>query len=447
MKLLCTFVLACSGLATLARAEDLLTQRARSAAGVIAADPHWPDHLFDAEFTKLVPPRKLTEIGKSLFAQCGGVVEIDLAQAKGPYSGVFDVLLEKDVVIPMTIVISEQAPNAIVGLLYGPPAPALKELAEVAKKLAALPGTVSFAVHALGGEKPVVLAELNPDAPLAIGSAFKLYVLGALAEEVAGGKRKLADVVTLDARWRSLPSGQTHTWPIGAPVTLSTLANLMISVSDNTATDHLLFTLGRERVEQLLVPMGNEHAAKSIPFLATNELFRLKHTRGGQGAIEYLKLEEPVKQRAFLAKDVASWPLDEEHVESGLLSRPQLVNELEWFASAADLCRAMDWLRKNTESGAAASVRDVLAINDGLDVKSSAFPWVGFKGGSEPGVLNLTLLLKSAAGKWYAVSASWNDPEKNVEEAKLIGLVRRAVSLLGKQIGAEKKAESAGAPK
>lgn len=468
MKLLCTFAVAGFAVATPlraeavvstcaatfaqaaaapVRAEELLMERARAAAALIAAEPTWPDTLFSAEFLAAAPPAQLVAIGKSVFAQGGAVVQVDLAQSKGPFAGVFDVSLEKDLVIPMSIAISEQAPNSIVSLWFKPPAPALKDLAEVAKKLAALPGTVSFAVHALGGEKPVVLAELNPEAPLAIGSAFKLYVLGALAEDVAGGKRKLADVVTLEARWRSLPSGELHKWPLGAPVTLSTLANLMISNSDNTATDHLLFTLGRERVEQMLVPMGNEHAAKSIPFLATNELFRLKHTRGGHGAIEYLKLEEPVKQRAFLAKDVATWPLDEEHVESGLLSRPQLVNELEWFASAGDLCRAMDWLRKNTESGAAASVRDVLAIHDGVEVRSSTFPWVGFKGGSEPGVLNLTLLLKSAAGKWYAVSAGWNDPENNVEDAKLVGLVRRAVSLLGKQIGAEKKSAGAGAPK
>lgn len=464
MKLLCTLVLAGSALATplraataLVRAEhapvppsaatardaDVLFERARAAAAIIAADPQWPDDLFSAEFLKAAPPAQLVEIGKSLFAKGGAVVSVDLAQAKGPYSALFDVSLEKDVVLPMSVTISEEAPNAIMGLWFNAPAPALKNLAEVVKKLAALPGTVSFAVHALGGEKPVVLAELNPDAPLAIGSAFKLYVLGALAEDVTGGKRKLADVVNLEARWRSLPSGELHTWPIGAPVTLSSLANLMISNSDNTATDHLLFALGRERVEQMLVPMGNEHAAKSIPFLATNELFRLKHTRGGKGALEYLKLEEARKQREFLAQEVATWPLDEAHVENGLLSRPQLVNELEWFASAADLCRAMDWLRKNTESGAAASVRDVLAIHDGLGVQSAAFPWVGFKGGSEPGVLNLTTLLKSAHGEWYALSAGWNDPANSVDDGKLVGLVRRAVVLLGKQLAEKPKTETA----
>lgn len=418
-------------LAPSARAQDALEQRAREAAAVIAEKPVWPDDLLDAELVKKVSAAQLRSIGKDCFGKFGGVLDVQLTQRRGPWSGTFDVILAKEVVLPMTISLSEKAPHTLVELWYGAPAPLMKDLAAAVELLKKLPGKVSFAAWKLGGQKHEVLAELAPDEPLAIGSAFKLYILGALVKDVADGKRKAADVVALEARHRSIPSGQMQDWPVGAPVTLATLASMMISISDNTATDHLLFALGRERVEGLMALMGNAHAALSIPFLATHELFRLKETRGGAGAEAYLKLDVP-KKRAYLAEEVAAWPLSKESIDHGSFSRPNRIDTLEWFASAADLCRALDWLRASTEKVPAAPLRDVLAINRGLDVSKDLFPWVGFKGGSEPGVLNLSFLLRAKSGSWYAVSAGWNDTQANVDEATLMPLVQRALYVLGK---------------
>lgn len=432
--LLAVVVGAFAFLAPIARAQDVLETRARQAAGIVAAEPAWPDDLFDKAFLKQVPAEQMRAIGKEFFAKTGALVDLQLAQKKSEWSGVYDMILAKDQVVPLTITVSEKAPHSIVGLYFGVPTPAMKDVAAVLEPLKKLPGKVSFAAWKLGGEKPEVLAELAPDDALAIGSAFKLYVLGALAQDVVEGKRKFGDVVALEAGRRSLPSGQMHAWPIGTPVTFATLASMMISISDNTATDHLLFALGRERVEAVLGPMGNAHAERSIPFLATNELFRLKMTRGARGADDYAKLDV-AKKRAFLAKDVASWPLDEASVDHGAFTTPNRIDSLEWFASASDLCRAMDWLRKSTESGPAATVREVLAIHRGLDVSKELFPWCGFKGGSEPGVINLTFLLKSKDGAWFAVAATWNDPKDPVDETRFAGLIQRALYALGKTAG------------
>ncbi len=92
----------------------------------------------------------------------------------------------------------------------------------------------------------------------------------------------------------------------------------------------------------------------------------------------------------------------------------------------------MNWLRIATELGPAAALRGVLSINPGLAVSKEAFPYVGYKGGSETGVLNLTFLLRAKDGTWYAASAGWNDPLQAVEESKLIGLMQRVLYLLGK---------------
>src|SRR3546814_7987853 len=49
------------------------------------------------------------------------------------------------------------------------------------------------------------IAAIEPDRPLAIGSAFKLVILAALVREIAGGKRHWDDPLTLDGG--DLPGG------------------------------------------------------------------------------------------------------------------------------------------------------------------------------------------------------------------------------------------------
>lgn len=412
-------------------AADVLEQRAREAAALISADPKWPDDLFDAEFLKAAPPKKLTALGKQLFAAAGKPIALELTDRKGPFSGVYDAVCEKDVAVTLTISVASKAPHSIVGLWYSNPAPRPTSLEPLVAELAGLRGKTSLCVWKLGGKEPEVIAQHEPEAPLAIGSAFKLYVLGALAADVAAGKRKTSEIVRLDARRRSLPTGSLQTWPAGTPVTLGTLACAMISVSDNTATDELLVALGRERVEAELRAMGHAHVEKTLPFLTTGELFRLKLDGRATERDAYLALPLE-KKREFLAREVAGWALDDAALDGGFLTRPTRIEELEWFASSADLCRALDALRVRTESGPAAELRDVLAISRGLPISKSAFPWVGFKGGSEPGVLTLAYLLKRRDGAWFALAASWNDPAATLDEARFSALVQGAIGVLAR---------------
>jgi hypothetical protein len=102
------------------------------------------------------------------------------------------------------------------------------------------------------------------------------------------------------------------------------------------------------------------------------------------------------------------------------------IDEVEWFASAADLCRVMRWFDKRADSTALA----ILAVNPGLKIPADKFPYVGFKGGSETGVLNLTWLLRTKEGRSYALAATWNNPEQAVELEKFSGLLLAAAELL-----------------
>ena len=414
-------------------AQGILEQRARAVADLISDSPIWAEGLLAASFTAQVKPAQLRAIGQQCFAQCGAVVEVQQTSAKGEHSGTFDLITSKGMVVPLTLALSDKAPHEVVGLLFGLPAPMLKSLDEAVEAFRALGGQVSFGIWQLGDPSPKALVTLEPDRSLAIGSAFKLHVLGALIEQVKEGKRMLSDVVALSPRHKSLPSGQMQEWPDGSPVTLATAANLMISVSDNTASDLLIATLGRQDVEAAMGRMGVADPARTHPFLTTAEMFLLKFVGDGARAREYAGLDA-AGRRDFLARSPLVGPISVDSLNVSAMGSPTQIDSIEWFASASDLARTMDWIRANTEGDPASplrQLRDALAINRGLSVSSKQFRWVGFKGGSEPGVINLTYLLQSADGTWFALAATWNDPSRALDEAAFAALVQRTIYVLG----------------
>ena len=58
----------------------------------------------------------------------------------------------------------------------------------------------------------------------------------------------------------------------------------------------------------------------------------------------------------------------------------------------------------------------ILGTSPGMspDMRRS-FAAAGYKGGSEPGVLNYSWLLRRPSGAWYAVTVSWNNPAAAVD--------------------------------
>src|SRR5262245_23978173 len=132
-----------------------------------------------------------------------------------------------------------------VGLLFV--ADSDQQIDVAAKEAAAsLPGTIGILVTELTSDGIKPLFDKNQNGGFAIGSSFKLYILGTLAEEVNADRRQFENIMRLKPEWVGPPSSEMGGWPMGSPVTLHTLALKMISISDNTATDHLLHLLGRE---------------------------------------------------------------------------------------------------------------------------------------------------------------------------------------------------------
>jgi hypothetical protein len=77
-------------------------------------------------------------------------------------------------------------------------------------------------------------------------------------------------------------------------------------------------------------------------------------------------------------------------------------------------------------------VRDIMTINTGagLNISRERWSYIGFKGGSEPGVLNLTYLLRSTKGQWYAMALTWNNRQEPVDTGKIVPLIQRALQII-----------------
>ncbi|MFN2389824.1 MAG: serine hydrolase, partial [Actinomycetota bacterium] len=172
-------------------------------------------------------------------------------------------------------------PHRIAGLLFRPAAEMDPDPPdswnELDRRLAGLARRVGFLAARLEGDRCVALHEIDASEPLAIGSAFKLYVLGELGRQVQAGAVSWDDNLAIRDEWKSIPSGDMRFEPEGRRFSLAYYARQMISVSDNTATDHLLHHLGRADVERAQEIMGHTRPDLNVPFLATRELSILKY--------------------------------------------------------------------------------------------------------------------------------------------------------------------------
>ncbi len=404
-------------------AQSPVSQRLADVRRLINGEAIVFDSVFAPTFLAKVPPMQLQAGVSGLVKSLGTCTGITVTEQRSPVSAKAEAVMSGGFIIPIAINVEVLPPHRIDGLFLRPPTKRTMSIDTVLRDLAALPGSASFlAVNLTTGS---VVASLDTARSLPIGSTFKLYILGELAAQVAAGRRTWADVVTLDTMHMSLPSGVMQSWPHGAPVTLHTLATQMISISDNTATDHLLALLGRENVEQRQVAMGHTDPARNRPFMSTLDLFRLKFTNEGRPAHRYATLDEAGKRDMLRVLASTQGQDTVEFVDTVMLP-----DKVEWFARTPDLVRAMDWFRTTSGGDVHAPVLRILGVNPGVEIDKATWPYVGYKGGSETGVLNMTYLLRHRNGHWYAVSVGWMRRDGACDLAQFAGLVERAIGLL-----------------
>jgi beta-lactamase class A len=283
-------------------------------------------------------------------------------------------------------------------LLFQAPVAKSKSLEEAIAEFKVLPGKVSFLVLEGKSER----AALNANTPLAVASAFKLAVLQALKSQISSGERSWGDVFELKSEWKSLPTGILQTWPDGSLLTLQTLSALMISQSDNTATDSLINIIGRQAIESI--------TPRNVPLLTTREFFVLKSAKNQELRKRYR--DSNLQQKREILQSLAPQSLPN---VSEFTGKPVAL-DIEWFFTTQELCSLIE------------EVADLplMSINPGV-VNAQDWERVAFKGGSESGVLNLTTWLKAKNGKQYCVAATWNH-DTPLEESRFMTIYSSAIA-------------------
>ncbi|WP_119673239.1 serine hydrolase [Deinococcus sp. RM] len=352
--------------------------------------------LFAPSFLAAVPEAQLRALLDDVTAQFGALKDVQIG------AQIAALIFERGQLNVTQFSLDDQ--GRVTGLVIAPPPPVFTSLDEARAAFAALPGQVSLLLQEVGAPAPAVA--LNVTRPLAVGSTFKLAILAELQGQVSAGRGQWTDEVTLSDADRSLPSGTLQDAPMGSRYTLRDLAARMISQSDNTATDLLLGVVGRAGVE---ARFGQR------PLPSTREAFALKNPANAALLAEYRAavLNVPARRAVLDRARVAPLPAAADFAGGGTLAR-----DVEWFATPATLCRLMNDVAALKET----------QLNPGV-ADPARFRSVSFKGGSEPGVLNLTTQVTTLTGRTYCVSATWNAPGPLQEDA-FVGLYGATLDLL-----------------
>jgi hypothetical protein len=310
---------------------------------------------------------------------------------------------------PYTLELTVGADGLLTGLLFKdiPPPPQVPATwEEVDALVRSIAPRASLLVADLAGGCVRPLHAIAPDTPAPLGSAFKLFVLGAVADAVRAGSLSWDRAVAIRDDLKSLPSGSLQNLPAGTTRTVQEMATAMIAVSDNTAADHLAALVGRRAVEWALPRYGVARPARNQPFLRTRELFVLK-LRDWPDLAQRYEQAGPNERRRILAGEVAHAPLP----DYGGWTAPRAIDTLEWFASPADLARTWIHLADRAARPALAPLGGILSANpSGIRVDPQRWSTVWFKGGSEMGVLTFSYRLVRSDGNPFAVTMMFSDP-------------------------------------
>ncbi len=301
----------------------------------------------------------------------------------------------------------DPANGLITDLLFRPASPlpdgpvTVESVDDAVGSIAAQAGYALFDTSS-GSCEPI--HELNADEPMAIGSEFKLWILIALAEQIEAGTISWSETVTLNEEVRANPDGDVAQRPNGTAIPVSDLAGLMISISDNTATDMLLDLVGREAVEDVMVRLGVSTAERNIPLVGAREMFLLKFDAANAGYADLTSDE----RRSYLDDTLAGQSFSQIS-ESDIPPPPWDIDRLEWYATPDDICKTFVRLAEISTRAGMSPVAEALGTNPGTEIDRSKWDTVWYKGGSEPGVFAMSWYLVDVDGNSVVATGALND--------------------------------------
>jgi hypothetical protein len=209
--------------------------------------------------------------------------------------------------------------------------------------------------------------EYNGSKKMYVASTAKLHILEELKSCIKQKKCSSDDVLVLRKELKTSPSGELQSWPDDSKILVSSAANMMISKSDNTATDLVIDYLAKKKMKK----------------------FRSMQQR-------FIDLYAPTS-KSFGPEDYKKIDLSK-YASSG--------GEKE---TTENLCKLILKLKDSKE----------LSINtDGID----KFERTLYKGGSRFGVLQKTYAWIDENKNWSCLSVTLNNPNgvNNTEASKII---------------------------
>ena len=359
----------------------------------IFADKPIEASLFSSQFLGQVSITQIQKIVDDLKVSLGTLKSINVSNG----SGTID--LEKGE-LPVSISLDQQ--GQISTLWFSAPHFKTVSLDETVKGLHEnAVGKTSLLV--VVDNKPVIVE--NDKTPMAVGSTFKLLVLKAYEDAIKKGELKRETIVSLKEKNRSLPTGVLQNLPAGTPVNVELLAQLMIQISDNTATDSLIEVLKKPRIEAL--------SPRNSPMLTTRELFQLIDSSNEQLRNKFKTGTKSARLEVLSELDKLPLP----SVSS--IGKSATWQDAEWYMSANEICPLLE------------SVQNAPALNSSLNPLFKNLNWqkIGFKGGSEYGVINFSVIGNTQKGhKVCAVfTANGNEPQPESKLAILFTSLLQAV--------------------
>jgi beta-lactamase class A len=302
--------------------------------------------------------------------------------------------------------------------------PVINKWADIDAELTKSGARYSYQVSRVNNGKCAPVAGTNTDLSLPLASIFKLYVLLAVAEAVNAGTVSWTDQLTITKQAKAVGSAGLEEMPPGSQVSVRNAAQQMISASDNMATDLLMERLGPGAVERALATAGHHDPASMTPFPTTHELFSVGW--GEPDLRDQWKQASP-QDRAQLLEQTNSRPYQPDPNRTHTPASP---DGIEWYGSAADICRVHAALQA-AAVGKAAPVKQILSAIPGIDLDKSKWSYIGAKGGNLPGDLTFSWYAVDHTGQPWVVSFQLNWPQFRSPTAAgwLLSIVHHAFDL------------------
>jgi len=130
-------------------------------------------------------------------------------------------------------------------------------------------------------------------------------------------------------------------------------------------------------------------------------------------------------QQAAILEAIDERPVPMSQIQAAFSGGP-IALDVEWFASAEDMASLFRFMRETADPRAF----EIMSINTSMSASTrEKWDYAGYKGGSEPGVLNLTWLLRGDDNRDRVLFLSWQNEEANLDQSALELIAQRILSL------------------